>query len=75
VEAGVQGFAMDLGWTEQLWVSSEEDAGPASEALYWDELSQAQRDAAGALCYFEETWNGELSMDQWPTPLVPAARP
>jgi hypothetical protein len=62
---GIQGFVMDLGWTEQMWVSLDGSA-PASDDLYWDELSQTQRDAAQALCYFEETWNGELSMDQWP---------
>jgi hypothetical protein len=72
-EAGVQRYVMDLGWTEALWVSSSDV--PASDDLDWDELSLVQREAARALCYFEETWNGELSLDQWPArPLVPTVR-
>jgi hypothetical protein len=63
VEENIHGYVMDLGWTEQLWLSN---GTTVSEDLYWDELSQIQRDAAWAICYFEETWNVELSIDQWP---------
>jgi hypothetical protein len=62
-EAGVQQHYVALGWTSGSW--DEDDDAPATDGMYWPDLSQAQQDAAYELCYFRETWD-EVSMQFWP---------
>jgi hypothetical protein len=42
-----------LGWTQEMWDAGETEPEP----LDWDELSDAQKEAAISLGYNEETWN------------------
>ena len=46
---------MRLGWSQDSW---EGDADhPASEGKWWDQLSDDEKKAANALCYFKMNWN------------------
>jgi len=49
-----QYFAV-LGWDVNNWDSGEL---PATEDMYWDELSPEQKEAASQLCYFRDLWDG-----------------
>lgn len=44
-----------LGWDEKSW--SGASAEPSSEEKYWDELSDAERFAAGKLGYNKTIWD------------------
>jgi hypothetical protein len=59
---GVQDNFETLGWTKDSW---EADQTPDVWELDWDDLSDSQKDAAKALCYFKEIWDGERLSD-WP---------
>ncbi|KAL3798750.1 hypothetical protein ACHAWO_011994 [Cyclotella atomus] len=47
----------ELGWTEDMWTNR--DTYPDSEATFWADLTPQERAAATALCYFQESWDGE----------------
>ena len=53
-EHDVQQYYETLGWTKQLWNSSE---SPRSDLLTWNDLNIEERVAAESLCYFEPIWN------------------
>lgn len=53
---GVQVFYLALGWSEASW--NGESGPPQSEDEFWSDLSDGQREAAEALCYQCELWNG-----------------
>ncbi len=44
-----------MGWTEASWEGEAKQ--PASEDLYWKQLTDAQRDACTKLGYTKETWD------------------
>lgn len=48
-------YVLNLGWTRESWEGSTNP--PASENKYWDELSEAEKEAANELCYFAELWD------------------
>ena len=51
VEKAVHTHYMELGWDEDSW-GGDEDA-PDTEGKWWGQLTEAQREAAGQLCFFE----------------------
>ena len=51
-----------LGWDEDSW--NGEAPYPESEGMDWADLTEAQREAAWNLCYFEESWD-ETPIDMW----------
>lgn len=53
-----------LGWTEESW---ESDDAPASETKDWSELTIEEQEGATCLCFFEDTWDGDLTLDQYST--------
>jgi hypothetical protein len=53
---GVQVFYVALGWTETSW--KEESGPPKSEDKDWSEFTVEEREAAEALCYRCELWDG-----------------
>lgn len=44
-----------LGWTEGAW--NENVGPPASDDKSWRELTEAEQEAAGSLCFFLENWD------------------
>ncbi|EJK76256.1 hypothetical protein THAOC_01990, partial [Thalassiosira oceanica] len=54
-ERGLEKYYTALGWTAESWEGDAEK--PATEDLYWDELSLDQQNAATNLCYFKNLWN------------------
>jgi len=58
-----------LGFTEDLWSGGDYYYYPTTYALYWEDLSTSEKAAADMLCYFEQTWNMEDSIDLWPDEL------
>jgi len=52
-----------LGWNEDAF--EEGGPAPASEDQYWYELTQAEKDAAEALCYFPDLWAGDVEITDW----------
>ena len=61
VEWGLAEHYMAFGWTETSYTN---DAAPAGWSKDWDELSDDQKEAADALCWFEEVWN-EMTIEDW----------
>lgn len=53
-----------LGWTEQNWGSDNPDHWPRTEFKKWDELSDFEKAAADYLCYYEESWNDEETLEE-----------
>ena len=51
-----------LGWTQDSWELN--GTAPESEDKSWSELSDAEREAAGEICFFEVTWN-ELNLKEF----------
>lgn len=63
----VQQYYRTLGWTNELWNQSPDlktPQAPVSEVTEWNKLTNAEREAAESLCFFEETWN-TLSLEEW----------
>lgn len=48
-------YVQVLGWTEESWGGKK--SPPASDDKAWDDLSETEKDAADALCYFAEVWD------------------
>jgi hypothetical protein len=46
-----------LGWDEDSW--EEETDPPKSSDLYWDDLTNSERDAATKLGYTQDLWDEE----------------
>jgi hypothetical protein len=44
-----------LGWNKSNW--EEGGAYPASESKYWNQLTQAEKDAASTVCYTQMSWD------------------
>jgi len=61
-DAGVAKYYSALGWTKASW--EEGGAEPAIEDLYWNELSETEKENAINLCYFEYSWNW-IGLDDW----------
>lgn len=53
-----------LGWTEKSW--DDYDDPPATDGVYWPDLTPHQQGAAYELCYFRETWD-EVAINLWQT--------
>jgi hypothetical protein len=51
-----------LGWTKRKW--GIPGFAPKSEGKYWSELTSAEQDSAGELCYFQESWDG-IPITEW----------
>jgi hypothetical protein len=51
LDKATQGFATDLGWTQEKWDDDWEIEHLEVEKLYWDELSPKQQKAAGHFGY------------------------
>lgn len=82
-QVGVKVHYRVLGWTQNSWENDPEGLlVPASETTLWDSLSQAQREAAEAVCFQQETWDS-VPLQQWeggssptqPSPVAPTAPP
>lgn len=55
-----------LGWTEEMWESEDPNDWADTDYMYWDELTEYQREMAERkLCYTRETWNW-VPLSQWP---------
>lgn len=55
-----------LGYDEEYWNSTDPNLEPPLvESLLWDELQPNQREAAGMLCYSQQTWDMEETIDSW----------
>ena len=52
-----------FGWNVDTWTAKTEE--PWAWNVDWDELSDAQRDAAWEICYFRETWD-DMPLSKWP---------
>lgn len=52
---------MTLGWTKAKWETNDQ---PWASTAAWDELSEAERDAAWELCYVKETWD-KIPLTEW----------
>ena len=50
-----------LGWNVDSW---DNDEPPATEDMYWDELSAEQQAAATQLCYHKDLWDA-VPLAQW----------
>lgn len=50
-----------LGWTSDTWNTDQE---PWAWKADWDDLSDAEQDAAWEICYFKEIWD-EVPMEKW----------
>jgi len=48
-----------LGWNEALW-SSDPPEAPDSSAKDYEELSDAEKTAAGVICYTKSLWDGDV---------------
>ncbi|KAL7525514.1 hypothetical protein ACHAXR_001042, partial [Thalassiosira sp. AJA248-18] len=60
--AGAAQYYAVLGWSEESW---EEGIGlPATEDMYWEELSEVQQEAGHMLCYFRNSWDW-ISLAAW----------
>ena len=44
-----------LGWSQDSWEGNGES--PDTESKWWGQLTNAEKDAARNLCYFEDNWN------------------
>ncbi|KAL7546468.1 hypothetical protein ACHAWF_009800 [Thalassiosira exigua] len=53
---GVQEHYRQLGWTQEFW-EHDVDGVPYTEARWWDLLTENEKKAANALCYFEDNWD------------------
>ena len=62
-----------LGWNQSSWegllIGKDDDGDdayyyPATNEMYWTNLTQAQQDAAWELCYFQESWD-MIPMSDW----------
>lgn len=63
VNASIATHFETLGWNNDTF----EDKGspPESENKDWYELTQAEKDAATALCYFPDLWAGDVEIADW----------
>lgn len=50
----------ELGWDASTWTGV--GRAPASERMYWKDLTPNERKAANRLCYSEETWDKVFDM-------------
>lgn len=50
-----------LGWTKETWSTNTE---PWAWNADWDELDDAEQDAAWEICYVKETWD-EIPLPRW----------
>ena len=60
-KAGISEHLTTLGYTQTTW---DEDDGADTEDMYWDELSEEQKEAAYKLCYFKNSWNW-VDLNNW----------
>jgi hypothetical protein len=61
---GVQRHFVQLGWNQTRW---EEKNSPESRSKHWTDLTDAEQDAATAVCYFQQTWDGDAldNVEAW----------
>lgn len=64
VEYDVAEAYIALGWNERAWNSLNERDYPDSYGTEWDDLNDAEQQAAANLCYIPETWD-ELEFDDF----------
>ena len=69
-ELDVSQYWEAMGWTAESWEALAPP--PETEELFWDELSEAEQEAATLLCYNIGSWN-YLGMPLWPE--LPEAPP
>ena len=84
---GFQVYWEELGYDQESWNGLTDP--PEVYYLTWAELNESQKNAAGKVCYFEQTWN-MLDLNDWaweaddppikpintdPTPPVPPTPP
>lgn len=55
----------DLGWNETIWESGENL--PDTEDKFWADLTANEEMAATTLCYFQEIWDEEESINDFGT--------
>lgn len=63
-EVRVQIHLRMLGWNRRKWEGGGNP--PRSEDEFWDDLWFWQSNAAGRICFFKETWDGEAPIGDWP---------
>ena len=68
VDYDVAQYYEALGYTEGYWSGTDTEA-PLTELLHWEELSDTERDAADMICYFQQTWDMQDTIDLWPDEL------
>ncbi|KAL9180762.1 hypothetical protein ACHAXT_011215 [Thalassiosira profunda] len=56
-DKGVQEHFRELGWSQAHWDGTADDV-PYTEARWWGMLTDNEKRAANAICYFEDNWNG-----------------
>ncbi|CAB9522379.1 expressed unknown protein [Seminavis robusta] len=61
-EVAVATYFEDLGWNRH---SFEDDDPPESDDMEWFQLTDKEKLAAEALCYFPELWAGDVDIADW----------
>ena len=61
---GVQEYFITLGWTAKSW-EGKADA-PESDEKFWSELNETEKVAVEQICYFEEIWDMNEAIPDWP---------
>jgi len=61
---GIAQYWEVLGYTERIWNGN--DPSPPTADMYWDGLSDDEKEAADMLCYFEYTWDMTDDISNWP---------
>ena len=59
---GISTHLQALGWTQSMWEGNGNL--PATEDLYWNELTASEQTAAKQICYTEFLWDG-VSLKKW----------
>lgn len=60
---GIDVHYVALGWDQPSW-DGESDP-PPSDFTPWIDLTDAEREAADELCFFEEIWDGNYTIPEW----------
>ena len=55
-------YWMSSGYNQANWDGDEDP--PDTEEMDWDELTQAQQNAATKLCYFKGSWD-RIPIPEW----------
>ena len=64
-----------LGYNSKHWEENSTEEIPPAAGEFWDGLTEDEQAAAASLCYFEQTWNEDPTIDLWPDDLQGPAPP